>query len=148
MARMTGGVAFMIDSDPANTLRSDSAAAITATASETGISLDRLVDAWWDNKEVPAGEIEVGVVVTEMDRTTGDEAAVFTLEVGDASFTSPVAVATSGAVTALGSFKLAFDARRVEQLGASFTHLRIKATLSGTTPSVKYGAWLVSGDMS
>lgn len=147
MAKMTGGVAFMIDSDPANTLRSDSAAAITATTAETGISLNRLLDAYWDNKEVPAGEIEVGVVVTEVDRGTGDETLVLSLEVGPAGFGSGVhTVATTPVITAPGSFKMCFDPKIVESIGAGPVQLRIKATLGGTTPSVKYGAWLVCGD--
>lgn len=146
MAKMSGGVPFLIDSDPANLLRDDTAAAITATTAETGISLNRLTQAWWDNNEVPAGNIEVGVHVSEMDRTTGDETVTFTLEVGPSGFGSAVAVATSGPVTSTGSFKMEFDAKRIEQLGTTYTHLRIKATVAGTTPSVKYGAWLVCGD--
>lgn len=148
MAKMNGRVAFVPDADPSVMLRDDTAAAITATTTENGVSLKRLLtsdSAYWDNNEVPAGEIEVGVAVKSADRTTADETYVFTVEVGDSVFSAPATVATSGTITAPGAFKLAFDAGVVEKLGASFTHIRIKATLAGTTPSTQYGAWLISG---
>ena len=148
MAKMSGGVPFLIDADPAVVLRNDAAVAITATTAEAGISLQRLTEAWWDNNEVPAGEIEVGVHVSAVDRTTGDESVTFTLEVGPAGFGSSSVVATSPAIIAPGSFKLCFDPKVVENLGTTQTHLRIKATVAGTTPIVSYGAWLINGDMS
>lgn len=148
MAKMNGRVAFVPDADASVMLRDDKAAAITATTAETGVSLKRLLtsdSAYWDNNEVPAGEIEVGVAVKSVDRTTGDETYVFTLEVGNSVFASPVVVATSATVTEAGAFKLCFDAKVVEALGAAYTHIRIKATLAGTTPVCTYGAWLISG---
>ncbi|EPY00608.1 hypothetical protein [Magnetospirillum fulvum] len=119
--------------DSALVLRAPSDGAETSTAAETGIAFD--ADKF--------GSFAAVVHVTAIDRTTGDEQAVFSIEADTASgFSSPVAVATLPAVTATGTYEIPLSGRLIEQHELGATHLRIKATLSGTTPSVTYGAYL------
>ena len=61
MARMNSKVRREFDAAADVTLRDADDGAETATASETGVSLNLLTDAYWDNDEQPNGVIMVSV---------------------------------------------------------------------------------------
>lgn len=130
------------DSDPAVEFRAPTAAAITATGATGELSLNKLTAAYWQNGELPWSTIAVQVVVTELDRTTGDETYTLNVQADVTGFATPVVVA-SATVSEVGAYVLAFDADTVAKLEPTGTHLRINAVLAGTTPILKYHAWLV-----
>lgn len=114
--------------DSALVLRSIADTAETATAAESAVALD-------------ADKFGNFAAVIHVTAITGN--AVFSIEADTASgFSSPVAVATLPAVTATGTYEIPLSGRLIEQHEPGATHLRIKATLSGTTPSVSYGSYL------
>jgi len=120
--------------DAQTVLRNIADGAETSTAAEAGIALDT----------DKVGNFAALIHVTALDRTTGDETVVFQVEADTAStFGTPVAAATLPAVTAPGTYTIPLSGRLVEQHEPGASHIRIKATLAGTTPSVTYGAFLI-----
>jgi len=107
----------------------------TSTVAEAAVALDA----------DKAGDFKAVIFVTAMDRTTGDEDCVFSIEADTASaFSTPVAVATLPAITATGVYEIPLSAALIEKHEPGATHIRVKATLDGETPSVTYGAYLVA----
>jgi hypothetical protein len=137
---------FMVDADPSVQLRSDLAAAITATTAEAGLSLRRENTAEWHNNAAAVGTLTVVAQVVSMDRTTGDETVVLSLEAVTAAEGSPIEIAKTPAIAGKGRYALRVDQSILDALPATHTKVRVKATLAGTTPSVVYGAWIVGGD--
>lgn len=143
MARMTGKVRREFDAAAASTLRDIDDGAETADAAEAGVLLNLLTNAYWDNDEQPNGIFVVPVHITELDRTTGDETYDFYIEVDTGSgFSSAVEVARLKGVTAVGYYELVVSSQIIEALEPGATHIRIRADVGGTTPSVTYGAWM------
>lgn len=119
--------------DTALVLRSISDGAETSTAAEAAVAFD--ADKF--------GAFTAVIHVTAVDRTTGNETCVFSIEADTASaFGSAVTVATLPAITATGTYEIPLSGRLIEQHEPGATHLRIVATLAGTTPSISYGAYL------
>lgn len=119
--------------DAQTELRTLSAGAITVTGATTPLALTAQT----------AGAFKAVIDVTAIDRTTGDETYVFSVEADTAvGFSTPVAVATLPAITAAGQYEIPLSAALIEQHEAGATHLRLKATIGGTTPSLTYGARL------
>ena len=113
-------------------LRDATAAAITSTTSETGVGID--LTALWNYK--------VAVNVSSLDDADADETYVVTAEVDTTSgFASAVTVG-SLTLTATGLYELPLSRDFVEHLEAGAAWIRVTATLGGTTPSLKYGAFL------
>jgi hypothetical protein len=143
-------VKYLQDSDSAVVLRNVADGAETATATETGISLNELDTAEWDDgKVIPYGVIAVQIYVTANDNTTGDETVTLALLVDDVAAMSDTPVVVwqqllpvgfTGAITAY------VDAKTIPLVdtdsSGSDKFLAIRATLAGTTPSVTYGAWI------
>jgi hypothetical protein len=114
-------------------LRALSAGAITSTGASSVLALTGNY----------AGPFKAVVDVTAVDRATGDEAYVLSVEVDTASgMVSPVVVATLPAITAAGRYEIPLSAELIEQHKPSATHIRVKAALGGTTPSLTWGARL------
>jgi len=100
-------------------------------------------------------DADLVIDVTAMDATTGDEGYAFTLEGSpDAAFGTAgniVALARlnvggatgsaapTGTATAIGRFLLPV---RNEQNGTTYRYLRLLSTLSGTSPSITFSAFL------
>lgn len=143
-------VRSLVDTAAAVTLRSVADGAETATATETAISLSELDLAYWqDGSEIPHGKFVVGVNVTAMDATTGDETYVLSLLVDDTSglSDSPVTIASYTIPrTAIGYYEFVVDSKTIPNLDSDSSGtdkwLAIRATLGGTTPSITYGAWI------
>jgi hypothetical protein len=140
---MAGKVTREFDAAAAITLRDIEDGAETADASEAGVLLNLLTDAYWDNDEQPNGIITVNVHVSAMDETTGDEVYDIYFEVDTASnFPSAIEVARLKAVPAAGYYQVAIPSQLIEALEAGATHLRARLDVTGTTPSITYGAWM------
>lgn len=135
------------DTLAAVTLRNATDGAETATATETAIDLGLLTAAYWQDDTVPHGVIRVGVHVTAIDRTTGDETYTLTLQVDDvlAQNNTPDTVCTL-AITATGYYEMIVDSKTIDAIVTDYSsealYMAIKATLAGTTPSITYGAWI------
>lgn len=138
-------VKYMID---AETLMRDSGqAAITATASTTGVVLNR-----GSGKEGHVDGLVSGKFVVNIDtgtRTTGggvEETYVFTIEVADnAAFTTNKT--TIGTLEVLpadvsGLRSFLFDDDDLEVAAGKPAFVRVTATLAGTSPSIVYHAFL------
>ena len=129
------------------TLKAIGSANITATTAETGISLKTLTAAYWDNNEIPDMGFKIAVRVTVADNTTADETYVITAEVDTAvGFPSAVVVGTLTlvAATGVGDYEILLDGDTISALEPIATHIRIKATLGGTTPILNYHAWMTN----
>lgn len=142
-------VRAIYDADAAVLLRNVADGAETSTATETAVSLNELDTAFWqDGNEIPYGLIEVGVHITAIDRTTGDETYTFDLIVDDVSNMSdtPKVVASLTGITTAGFYTMYVDSKNIPLIDSDTSGadkwIAIKATLGGTTPSVTYGAWM------
>lgn len=142
-------VRAIYDADAAVLLRDVADGAETSTATETAVSLNELDTAFWqDGNEIPYGLIEVGVHITAIDRTTGDETYTFDLIVDDTSNMSdtPKVVASLTGITTAGFYTMYVDSKNIPLIDSDTSGtdkwIAIKATLGGTTPSVTYGAWM------
>lgn len=147
MAIMASKVKEEFDAAAQVTLRNitDGAETGVDTDVETGVALNTLVNAYWDNSEVPNGIVAVSVFVSALDRGDADETYIFIVEVDTSiSFGSAVEVARLGptGLTATGYYRMLVDSQMISKLEPGATHIRIKCTKTGTTPSVTYGAWM------
>lgn len=114
-------------------IRAASAGAITSTGTSAAFAF----------KAAFAGAFKAIVDVTAIDRAQSDETYILSVEADTASgFASPVTVAALPTITAAGRYEIPLSAELIEQLEPGATHLRVKATLGGTTPSLTYGARL------
>ncbi len=86
---------------------------------------------------------EIVVVVSALDRTTGDETYTFTVETGGAS--PAVKVAELTGITKAGQYVITIDAATIEALDATHTHIELNLAVAGTTPSITFAAWLAQG---
>lgn len=143
MARMASKVRREFDAAAAVTLRDIDDGAETADAAETGVALNLLTDAYWDNDEQADGKIAVSIHVTAADYTTGDEEYDLYFEVDTASnFPSAKEVARLKGVPTTGYYEVVIPTQLIEALEAGATHLRVRLDVTGTTPSITYGAWM------
>lgn len=136
-------VRHSFDAEPKVTLRDLTDGAETASANETGISLDTLDEAYWDNGVTPLQTAAVVFNITDLDTADGSE--VYTLEVqvdSELAFgDSPVTIATL-VPTAAGVYIVNLDGPTIDALDPDSTHIRVALTAAGVTPSITYGAWL------
>lgn len=131
------------DEDPKVQLRAPTDAAITASAATAALSLDALVDAYWDNGALAHAGIGVQVVVTDADFADADETYTISVEVAnDEVFTSPQVVAQLSISAAQDARLVLLDADELQQAYGA-THIRLNAALAGTTPSLTYHAWML-----
>ncbi len=140
---LSSKVRHSFDAEPKVMLRDAAAAAVTATKSETGISLDTLKAAYWQGNETPQQTFAAIINVSAVDKTTGDETYVFTIQVDSvlAFSDSPVTIATL-TVNAAGVYVVNLDGPTIDALDVNAAFIRVTATLAGTTPILSYGAWL------
>ena len=141
MANMNSKVKFTVDKDASVTLRASSAAQITATTAETGISLNPGT-AYWSLGNIPLQTVAVNFLVKTIDRTTGDEAYTLTVEVATTVGGSYTVVGTLAALTTAGVYTLLLDLDRVLKQVPGAAFIRVNATLAGTTPILDYDAYL------
>ena len=127
------------DFDALCELRDVADGAETSTATEAAVALPLAY----------AGPIEAVVYITAIDAASSDETYTFGIEVDTAAaFSSAVEVASraltaSGGTAAVGEYTIPLGNNEyINSKEAGATHVRIKATLGGTTPSVTYGAYI------
>lgn len=121
-------------------LKNDKAAAITATETTSYFNLT-LATAEWANGEVSSKQEFVVVVHVEtLDDTTGDETYTFALKVANAD-ASVSKNFSSTAVTEPGQYVLPITREQIDTVAAG-EKIAVVATLAGTTPSVKYFAYV------
>jgi len=141
MANMNSKVKFQLDKDPSVTLRAAAAAPITATTSETGLSLNNGT-AYWNTGITPLQNAAVNIIVKAIDRTTADETYAFTVEVSNLIGGTYVEVARLTGVTTIGAYTINLDFDTIKKANPTAAFIRITATLAGTTPILDYDAYL------
>lgn len=146
---MNSRVKHIRDADASVEIRGPAATALTASAVTTGVPLNRLDAAYWDNNEVPWSTLAVQIVVTAVDTTDGDETYAINL-VADSVATldsTPTVLATLNAVEDLGAgaYILAADADTVAKVAADdFIGLQVVIDDgAANTASIDFYAWLV-----
>lgn len=143
MARMSSKVRREFDAAAAVTLRNIADGAETADAAEAGVALNTLTDAYWDNDEVPNGIFLVSFHVSALDVADTDEVYDIYVEVDTSSaFSSAKEVARLKTVPSVGYFEVPVSSQLIEKLEAGATHIRVRLDVTGTTPSITYGAWM------
>lgn len=143
MARMSGKVTREFDAAAAVTLRNAADGAETADVAEAGVALNTLVDADWDNGEVPNGTVAISVLVSAMDTGNADEVYDLYFEVDTTDqFSSAKEVARIKGIPAVGYYEVPVSSKLIEKLEAGATHIRARLDVTGTTPSMTYGAWM------
>lgn len=114
-------------------IRAASAGAITSTGTSNPFAF----------KAAFAGAFKAIVDVTAIDRAQTDETYVLSVEADTAAgFSSAVTVAALPTITATGRYEIPLSAELIEQLEPGATHMRVKVTIGGTSPSITYGARL------
>ena len=142
MARMAGKVRREFDAAAEITLRDIDDGAETADASEAGVALNVLNGAYWDNNEQPNGIFIISVHVSALDFTSADEVYDIYFEVDTSnSFASAKEVARLKSIPATNYYEVVVSSQLIEALETGATHLRARLDVSGTTPSITYGAW-------
>lgn len=116
-------------------LRDPSDAAETSSADETGF-------AWAEIRE--QGFFGVMFHVASIDTEDEDETYSLTVDVDSvAGFTdSPVELA-SLTITSAGTYTIPLSGDFVAAKDPNAAAIRVGCTLAGTSPSIKYGAWIV-----
>lgn len=141
MANMNSKVKFLVDKEASVTLRATSAAQITATTSETALTLGN-GSAYWNAGVTPFQTLAANILVKTIDRTTGDETYTFAIEVSATAGGSFTEVARVTGVTTVGAYTALIDVDTVKKLVPTAAFVRITATLGGTTPILDYDAYL------
>lgn len=138
---------FLRDSAAEVTLRASGSAAVTATATDTPVSMKRLDSAYWDDNELPVGLFCVVFVVTAI-TTSGDATYAISVQVDDTSGHSdtPVTLA-SYTITTTGIYKMYLDAETIKKLNTDESGtdqwLASKVTIGGSTgKSITYEAFI------
>lgn len=143
MARMNSKVRREFDAAAAVTLRDIDDGAETADAAEAGVALNTLTDAYWDNDEVPQGIFLVSFHVSARDVADADEVYDIYIEVDTASgFSSAKEVARLKTIPSVGYYEVPISSQLIEALESGATHIRARLDVTGTTPSITYGAWM------
>lgn len=112
-------MAFTATFDKELELRNVADGAETTTATEQAVALDA------DKFDRPFAAV---VNVTALDRATGDETYVLSIEADTSpAFGSAVAVASLPAITTTGRYEIPLTGALIEQHEPGATHIRIKA---------------------
>lgn len=143
MASMNSKVKRAFDAEASVTLRNAADGAETASAAEAAVALSALNKAYWDNDELAYGKLHVNIHVEAADLADTDETYDLAVEVADDSgFTTNVVEICSISVPGPGYYMVPVDADTAKDLGNTPTHIRVNATLGGTSPSITYGCWI------
>jgi hypothetical protein len=140
---MASKVTREFDAAAAITLRAITDGAETADGAEAGVPLNLLTDAYWDNDEQPNGIVMINVHVSAADFGNADEVYDIYFEVDTAEgFASAKEVARLKAVPGVGYYQVPVSRQLIEAVEAGATHIRARLDVTGTTPSITYGAWM------
>ena len=144
MTKFSSRQNYPFDAEPSATLRALGSGAVTATGTESPISLDASGLAYWQDDGMTFEHMAVVVDVTSIDTANGDETYQFEVEVADdqAFTTNVVSVGTLAGVNATGVYVIVLSRDNLNQLAKTAKYMRMKHTLGGTTPSADYTAWV------
>ena len=129
--------------DAATALRAPGSAAVTTSAVIGTFTLDKMVNLQKSSQrnKLGAEEYEIVIVVSAIDRTTGDETYTFSAKTGAAG--SPTTVVGTLAVNKTGQHVLCLDAHTIERMDANHAVLELSLAVAGTTPVISFSAWIV-----
>lgn len=149
MAYINSAGSPILDGHPSVTLRAADAAAITASAAEAPIEFDAVKSgaqggAYWEDNHPGFLGMSTVVKVESADFADGNETYTVTLEVAtDQAFTTPVVIGTVP-ITSIGKHVILVYGPTVDKIAPDAQYIRVNAALGGTTPSLKYSAWITS----
>jgi hypothetical protein len=138
---------FLRDADAGVVLRASGSAAVTATATDTAVSLKQLDAAYWDNYELPVGVMAVVFNVTAI-TTSGDATYDIAVQIDDTSGHSDTPVVLQSVrIAGTGTYVFYLDAKTIEKLNTDHSGtdqwLASKVTIGGTTgKSITYEAFI------
>lgn len=148
MADMSGKVRAEFDAAAAWTLRDVADGAETGADDdyETGVAIDKLLGAYWDNGEVADGLIKINVHVTAITHANSNAYTLVAQACTAADGTGAVEVGRLLIDPSIGAnkyYELYVSSKMIEQLApdADFLRVGVLKTTSGGTPSITYGAW-------
>lgn len=134
---MQSAVKYMYDD--ANALRKDSEAAVTATGNSSVLAIPYETAREGHIQEPALAQFAWVLNTRALDTADANETYVLTLTAGtDAAMSNEVTIGTI-TVTATGVKNVLIDS---DNMPAAATHLRVTATLGGTTPSITYTTWI------
>lgn len=116
--------------------------ATASTQNNTGVPLNTLNTARWDNKDIPWHTIGAQIVVEAIDFADDDGTYTLQLEVGDDESFSNSVIAAQIVVTSAGPYQMLVDPDTVKQMQATSLYIRLNAVVTETTPSITYHGWL------
>lgn len=128
--------------DAATALRVPASAAVITSGVIGTFTLDKLVNMRKSSQrnKLGAQEYSIVVVVSAIDRTTGDETYTFSVKTGAAG--SPTTVVATLAVNKTGQHVICLDAHTIERLDATHAVLELSLAVAGTTPIISFSAWV------
>jgi hypothetical protein len=129
--------------DAANGFRAPGSAALAADADIGTIALDKLVNVRPSSQRgtLGADEYKIVIVVSAIDRTTGDETYQFIAKSGAVG--SETVVVGTLSCRDVGQYVLELDSGSIENADPAHASLKLALDVGGTTPSITFSAWLV-----
>lgn len=140
MSIKTSKVRFNIDA--ANFLRDEAQGAITASTNTGSKPLGALDSEWAAGELAMPQQVAVVLFVDTLDKTTGDETYKFEVEVASSDTFADKKVVATLDVGSVGVKEILVAKETVLDKLPTAAHIRVAATLAGTTPSVKFAAML------
>lgn len=144
MAKMNSKFKYMYDAAPSIKLAPNDGVNVTADTNFTAYALDQLDGYWNTQNELADQTFAVVINVEDLDRTTGDETYVFSLQFGDAvGFGGATAITHRLEAKAAGTQLAALvDIDTVRAMLAGATHMRLQLDVTGTTPIINFKAYI------
>lgn len=141
-------VSYTYDADTA--FRAPGSAAVTASAEIGTVALDKMANARsGDQKNKLGAEFyDVVIVVESSDAADTDETYTFNVEIqGTGGANAAVAGALAVPAGVAGQYVIKLDGHTLEKLSgaADRVELALNLAVTGTTPSITFGAWLAYG---
>jgi len=129
--------------DAATAFRAPGLAAVTASTDTAAVELDYISKGRGAYADSLGRQSYAAVVLIEaVDFGDSDEEYTFDVEVDSTDAFDTPTVVGSVTVNGTGPFVVNLDADTVQRLEAVPAFARVALTASGTTPSVKFSAWL------
>lgn len=149
MADMSGKVRAEFDAAAAVTLRdlADGAEGGADTDAETGVALNKLSGAYWDNGEIPNGLVKFNYVVQDVEFGAGETYTMILEVCEDAAGTGAVEIDRFVVPAGVGDEGDAYFERYVSSdfmkaVLSTGDFVRVKCTKTGAGADITYGCWM------